>query len=701
MEPMIEQTPSAPPNTEVGREEKEYISRTDTSFEFDEEFLYAEKKIGLNQLINKLNNLNFKDLNVKIVFKHVKYGREIVREAYPQPCRDELLICRWADTFDFLRLTESYTFQYLHVPKGQQFLEVVPTVQSIDETQVVFRLPETCNEISSRKLQRHQCAGVTAYLTQNGATYEGRLIDSSPAQFRVSAKATPPQNFNWIEATVPVTILFTKANKTLYSAECRIVRQDRGLGTRHFTLEPTQRQIHRFPQREFRSSRHKLTPPPDVVFKHPFFGKTITLKVHDISGSGFSVFEEQSCAVLLPGLIIPTMDLVFGDGTTFRCMAQVVYCNPSSDGRVPMVQCGLTILDMAVKDHIRLLGLMHQTTDPRTYICNKVDMDALWDFFFDTGFIYPQKYETIKANKDRIKATQEKLYNQNPSVAVHFIYQQNGRILAHLGALRFFESSWLIHHHASLRSVHNRGGLVVLNQSGRFINESHRLYAMKMDYVMCYFRPDNKFPSHVFGGAARNISNPKICSVDNFAYFHYLKDDGEETMDLPENWLLDQVNDEDLRDLQTFYEDRSGGLMLHGLHLSPERMDCNGMLEAFREIGLKRERHLFSLRYHTKLCAVIMANVSAMGLNMSDLTNAISVIVVDPHPLTREICTTVIRRISLLYETDEIPVMLYPKQEASKMAIATEKCYSLWVYNTYNLDPYFRFLKRLLKFIQY
>ncbi|MDA8138073.1 MAG: hypothetical protein M0036_05400 [Desulfobacteraceae bacterium] len=703
MERKIEQATSEHPNVEVSQLEKQLLTKPEPAVEFDDDALYSEKKINRRQLINKLNNLNFKDLNVLVVFRHMKYDREMVRLAYPLPCHDEILSCQWADEFDFNQMVESYTFQYLHVPKGQQFLEVLPEVKSIDEKQIVFALPETCNEISSRKLQRHQCSGVTAHLIQNGAVFSGQLVDSSPSQFRVSVETTPPQNFSWIEADVPVTIIFAKENKNLYSAECRIARQDQGLKVRHFTLEPTHRQIHRFPAREFRSSRHKLTPPPDAVFEHPFFGKTVTLKVQDISGTGFSVFEEQSSAVLLPGLIIPKLDLVFGDGTIFRCLAQVVYCNPLGEGRVPMVRCGLTILDMAVKDHIRLLGLMHQTTDPSTYICNRVDIDALWDFFFDTGFIYPEKYEFIKANKAKIKATYEKLYNSNPSVAVHFIYQQNGRILAHAGILRLFESSWLLHHHAAVRSVSNRGGLTVLNQSGRFIHESHRLHTMKMDYVMCYFRPENKFPSHVFGGATRNINDPAICSVDTFAYFHHRvnKTNPPGNDHLPDHWELDKVTHEDLLNLQTFYEKRAGGLMLKGLHLSPERFDCSSMIEAYQDIGLKRERHLFALRYRAKLCAVVMANVSELGLNMSDLTNAVTFIAVDGNILTPEVYTTVIHHIAHLYETEEIPILLYPLQEASHIGINAEKSYALWVYDTHDIDPYFRYLKRLLKFIQY
>ena len=82
----------------------------------------------------------------------------------------------------------------------------------------------------------------------------------------------------------------------------------------HLILEPVKRQVHRFRPREFRSHRQKLAPSPDVAFNHPLFGTPTTLKIHDISGSGFSVEEQKHTAVLLPGMIIPSLDLIFSDG---------------------------------------------------------------------------------------------------------------------------------------------------------------------------------------------------------------------------------------------------------------------------------------------------------------------------------------------------------------------------------------------------
>ena len=695
------QNDPSPPATEVSRNEKDRITQ---SSEVEENPLVRPpvKQYSLKQLINKLNHLNFQDLHITAVFQHNKYPRSLSLLAFPMPCRNEKLRCRWVDPIDIEQIMGLYQFQCLYIPKEQQLLEVFPELKSISEKEAVFILPDTCKEVSVRKIHRYQCKNVSVYMFQNGALFFGSLMDYGSFQFRVVINKSKSQNYRWIDADSPVTIIFTKGNETLYSGDCKIIKHDHGKHRRQLNLEPVQRQIRRFEPRQFRSGRQKLSPSLDAMFPHPLFNKTFNLKIINISGSGFSVEEEDRFAVLLPGLIIANLRIGFSDGSSVKCTAQVVYSKHHRNSRTAgIIRSGLAIIDMPVEDHIKLLALLHQANDANAYLCNKVDMDALWDFFFETGFIYPQKYEFIKNNKDKIKATYEKLYHLSPNIASHFIYQDNGRITAHMAMIRFYDSSWLIHHHAAVSSANHRGGLMVLNQVSRFINDSHRLNSMKMDYVFCYYRPDNKFPNHVFGGTARNIRNPEICSVDNFAYFHFRSPQSGGDTELPGNWHLTPVTEEDLIDLETFYVNHSGGLMLRSLQLTPEQLDIDELASAYHDIGLKRDRKIFALNHRGKMCALVMINVADLGLNMSDLTNSVQIFVVNDQYITHEIIHTTISIVSKYLEIEDIPVLYYPRNAATKAGLDYEKSYCLWVYDTHkNLDHYFRFLKRLLKFIR-
>lgn len=421
------------------------------------------------------------------------------------------------------------------------------------------------------------------------------------------------------------------------------------------------------------------------------------LKVIDLSGSGFSVEEDRSNAVLLPGIIIPELELNFASNFSAKCKAQAVYRQIMGEKEGNnWVKCGMTILDMSIEDHSRLSALLHHAKDDHSYFCNRVDMDALWDFFFDSGFIYPQKYAFIEANKEKIKEVYKKLYTQNLKIARHFIYQDKDRILGHMAMVRFYNNSWLIHHHAADISDSRRAGVSVLDQIGRFINESHRISSNQMNFVFCYFRPENKFPNRVFGGVSENIKDPKGCSLDTFAYFHFRKTSNDEP-GLERPWDLMETQPEDFFELKNFYEFSSGGLMLDVMELDQDSAGIEDLLNVYQQLGFIREKHVFSLKMSDKLKAVFMVDISNIGLNLSDLTSSIKIVVVDSNELTKDILYLAISELSKKYDQEEIPILLYPVEYAENGHIPYEKLYNLWVLNLQYLDNYFRYLNRLFR----
>ncbi|MEJ2657127.1 MAG: hypothetical protein P8012_08005 [Desulfobacterales bacterium] len=660
------------------------------------ERLAKGKEIRKKYLINKLNYINFQDGVILVNFKHLKYNHTVSCPARPQPCLGEELKCHWIETDKIGHLLSSYKFQEIVVPNGKKILLVASGEVTVDESGIRLVLPETCWEVSPREMRRHSCKGVKVQLIQNSAPFYGVLVDFSTASFRVEITAKPPQTFQWIDPGIPVNLIFSDENKILYSGECRIIKQTGGHKTRSYVLEPSRYQIQRFKPKEFRSVRQKLVPSPTIIFKHPLIEKMINLKIIDLSGSGFSAEEDRSNAVLLPGMIIPELELNFANNFSIKCKVQVVYRQlMGEDKNSNWVKCGMAILDMSIEDHGRLSALLHQAKDDHSYICNRVNMDALWNFFFESGFIYPKKYVFLEANKDKIKAIYTKLYTQNQKIARHFVYQDKGQILGHLAMIRFYENTWLIHHHAADRSVSLKAGIAVLNQIGRFINDSHQFYSIRMNYAFCYFRPENRFPNRVFGGVFKNISDPKGCSLDTFAYFHCRKtpSNGPE---LERPWDLTNTSDEDLSELQNFYEFSSGGIMLDAMELNADE-GIDELSTEYHQLGLKREKHVLSLKRDGKLKAVIIINISDVGLNLADLTNNIKIIVVESRDLTKDILYLALSLLSKKFEQDEVPVLVYPVSYVENNSIPYEKSYHLWTLNMQYTDHYFKYLDELIK----
>lgn len=651
-------------------------------------------KVSKKHVINALNYVNFQDGVVYINFKHVKYDHIVSLQAKPQPCIENHLDCFWVEPAVLKQKLNSYKYLDFVLRDGQKIILIKADVEEISESLIRFKLPEIGYEYNYRKVKRNSCEGIQVDFIQNGAVFYGSLLDFSAISFCVKITAVPPQSFWLINPGNMVQIVLKKDQDILYSGKCNIIRQTHGQKTRSFVLRPDKNQMQRFKPKEFRSPRHKLNPLPNIIFNHPIIRKMISLEVEDISGSGISVEEYQEDSVLLMGLIIPELTIEFANNFTIKCKAQVVYRNDyKTDDDKPHIKCGIAFLEMDMQDQSRLASLLHKVTDKRSYVSNTVDLDALWKFFFKTGFIYPQKYTHIHANKLEFKEIYKRLYMQNSSIARHFIYQDKGEVQGHLSMLRFYESTWLIHHHAASRSGCNKAGLIVLNQLGRYVNDFHSLYSTHMNYACCYFRPDNKFPQRVFGGVTEYIDDQRGASIDPFAYFHYQKN--LNGMKITEPWILARTLPEDLLELEGFYACKSRGLMLDALDLKLDMINNNNLKEEYHGLGFKRERHFFSLKKDGALKAVMMLNVSDIGLNMSDLTNCIHVIVLDPDDFPYETLYSSLHMLSEYYEQDEIPTLLYPVSYAVDQCIPYDKTYNLWVLNLEYLDPYFRYIETL------
>lgn len=655
-----------------------------------------KKQVSKKYLINILNYTNFQDETLLVNFKHSKYDSIISLQAKPQPSIGDTLDCLWIEKTELDKKLKSYEFLHFILDDGQKLILVKPVLKGMSEEKISFILPETCYEVSSRKVKRHSCKGIQVEFIQKGAIFYGSLLDFSAISFRVEVSTVPPQSFQWVNPESPIMVIFKKEKEIFYTGDCKIIRQTLGQKTRTFVLEPKDNQICRFKSKEIRGPRHTLSPLPNIIFRHPITGKIINLVVEDISGSGFSVEEYYDHSVLLPGMIIPELFIEFANDFKIKCKTQVIYRNVYFKEEKMYVKCGIAILDMDIQDQVRLSSLLHMVTNKKSYVCNQVDLDALWKFLFETGFVYPEKYATIYTDKEKFKETYEKLYIHNPNIARHFIYQDKGTIHGHISMVRFYENTWLFQHHAATRSDIDKAGLVVLNQIARYVNDFYCLYVTHMNYVICYFSQNNRFPNRLFGGFTRELNDPKGSSLDAFAYFQLSRD--IEEWYFSRSWVLSKIQTKDLLELKSFYESQSGGLMPHALDLEPDMIDCDDLSKEYQKIGFKRERYLFSLRKDDVLKAVIMVNVSDTGLNMSNLTNCIHVIVLDSADLPYIALYSNLFELFKYYEQDKISILLYPVSYAESQSISYTKIYNLWVLNIpHSGDLYLKYMESLLK----
>jgi hypothetical protein len=656
----------------------------------------ATRSISRDTLTNRLNYLHFQTAPLTAVLLHRRNRRSLRLGAEIVALEDDRLSCCWRESLTEPLQRGDFELHHLEIPQGHHILQVEPDQVELDDSGFCCSLPETCRQLTSRRIRRHDCTAIEVSVIQNGAAFNGTLIDYSAAAFRLELTAQPPQTFHWLNDAEPLTVLFAKDGQTLLSVPGKLQRSQGQRQTHSVVIAATAAPLRRFPPKQHRGRRLSLSPAPEAVFTHPITGNLVHLDVVDLSGAGMALTEPAQEALLLPGMIIDDLELRLADSFSLPCKAQVVYCLSQGDDDEEPLRCGLAILDMAVPDHTRLMALLHRAEHRSKGICPKIDLDQLWEFFFSSGFIYPQKYQSLKGYRDSFKETFARLYDTAPKIARHFTCQEKGRIVGHLAMLRQFSNAWLIQHHAADRTHSRTAGLEVLQLVGEAVNEAQALYSSHMDYVMCFFRPENRFPQRVFGGVASHYDDPQSCSVDTFDYFHYRKE-YELAWRKGSEWALQAITQEDLLDLDAFYQGRSGGLMLQAMDLAPQAETDAELNDSYAEAGFQRARTLYALQRSGVTVAVLMALRTEAGLNLSSLTDAITVIVLDNKALPREAFLTALATLAATYPHDQVPVLSYPHGYADSQSIEVEKQYNLWTLDCRRLDPYFDFCANYFK----
>ena len=659
----------------------------------------AEKKtLRRKYLINKLNYLNFSGQSLDAVFRHTLHDLQLRVAVLPQPCSGKALDCVWENPEE--TPPAEYRLEYFSFLEEGQEISFDPVTVNIGDSGITAELPGTANYTSaSRPIRYTPAAGMDSKIQQNGFRFTVALLDYSYDDFHIRIAPEEEHRSQLINPEIPLWLNNERDGELVYSVECRILSSGRYSGDRDLHLVPVAGNIPRFPAKEYRSSRHRIELAPVVEFIHPISGVPSNFKVIDLSGTGFSVNEPVHDSRLLPGLIVEKAEMVFSDRKRISFDMQIISRNVSDNQEY--VSCGVALVDISPEDHLAILGLLHQDMHEDAFLNSNLDIDALWRFFFDSGFIYPEKYQHFHSDRAHLRSTYEKLYNSNSNVARHFVVQKDNSIYGHLSMVRFYEKTWLIHHHASALSGGKKAGLQVLQQVGSYVNESYRFEGMNLRFLMCYFRPENRFPNKVFGGLRPFVENPQECSVDAMALLHLGSAESRGTL-LP-MISLDEMNRDDFLLLDAFYADHSGGMMLEAMGLPPYGVSGRGngsLQDAYRTLGIERSMSVRAVRKNGRLIAVMILNQADPGINLSELTNSITFLVIDRENLSAETVQQLYHQVADIFSIKSVPVLMYPRSAADTIGISVDRDYHLWIMRMTITDKYFRHLNGFIRNIE-
>ena len=278
-----------------------------------------------------------------------------------------------------------------------------------------------------------------------------------------------------------------------------------------------------------------------------------------------------------------------------------------------------------------------------------------------------------------------------------FVYVENGEIYGHVSTLRIYRYAWLDHHHAAISK--GRSGLRVLRQLSDFHSDAYVLNPWQMRYTVGIWRPDNEFPAKIFGKLATNLNKPELCSLDTFAYLQTTLDTCKNWDDLQGPWEVAKANRQDLYEFEAFYQKNSGGLLSEAFDLTAKAFDDRSLAEEYARCGLRRERHLYAVRYGVDLKALIEVQESDTGLNLSELTSAVYIYILDHHMVTPRILEFIQCMVAVKHQQEKMIVMLYPSTYTEHYQMDISKKYTVWILklDSDGLAAYMKHLSRWCK----
>jgi len=656
-----------------------------------QELLSAEdtdKSLDLKKLINKLNYINFIDGCVSLLLSHCHNDTQIMVKAFPQPCVKDELISR-LDPADAgaLRNLQDYELSYLMIDDG--LTAILAQVQILDLEGDVLRtsLPEISKVITLRKMKRFPCRDINCRIIQGDFHASGQLIDFSAGGLGVALAGN--RAIKGLDETKPALLNVYQKGHQIYSSLCQCIRNGMDSPDHKVIFAPLQNQIALFPKREIRTSRQQVGPSFSAIFHHPFFKGYIERDIFDISPSGFSIKDSMEDDVLLSGMFIPEVTIIYAGIVKMKCSTQVVY--RQDDPKTNVIKYGLAIADMDIESFTHLSQILGISNDRYARISTEVEMDTLWEFFFDAGFIYGEKYENIQSYKNNFKELYRKLYQDNPDIARHILYKKNGKIYGHIAMIHAYEPCWLMHHFAARRMNNRLPGMAVLRHVIQYMQSYQRLRSSGMDYFMTYYRPKNDIIERIFGNFARHLNDRKKSSVDVFSYMLFQKHESPGT--LPEGWVVRESTLRDISKLKDYYEATSGGLLLSALGLE---LPAEHLKHSFAKAGFIRDYQTFCLCYQGKHAAFFILNRSDIKLNLSDLINGIKMFVLEPDILPWAVLDAAIHCLGESYLETSIPLLVFPSQFLTLHNIAIEKEYALWIMHACAGDDWLAFMNRMI-----
>jgi len=361
-----------------------------------------------------------------------------------------------------------------------------------------------------------------------------------------------------------------------------------------------------------------------VQFYHPFFSEhLLTYSIVDLSNSGFSFAMGEQEPPMPQGLVVRNASVQLPRKQRLEVSFVVSYVQdlePSLEQAGFVQRIGVRLIDVTSEVLKEVTNFIQKENSEFLTDANSDDYYRLWEFYFETSFIYGSKRKQIQPFSDKVFDTDKKLMQSNTPLVKKVLYKQDGEIKGHLATIKIFDDTLIIQHLNASKTAGASAGQSVIRAMTTYFLDHYANQQAANRYVCAYYRPENLYPDLVFGKTAVLVNDPHICWTRNYRFCL----PSPQPVSVKQNIICTDATDIDLRDLEVLLIERDEILLMRVEGLYRESMQALKVSKEFEKIGLYRYRKVFVARDSvSQSVAYAICNYTSPGVNFSELTNSV------------------------------------------------------------------------------
>ena len=423
-----------------------------------------------------------------------------------------------------------------------------------------------------------------------------------------------------------------------------------------------------------------------IEFYHPFAGAKITAQLVDLSNSGLSILVPTDKYALVPGLILADASLQLPLRPRLSVTLKVRGINEQ-----PQEESGTTYrVSMAFDNPTMALtrevsAFVQQSVSNNLYDARPEDDHDLWEFYFETGFIYESKRRQLQGYSEVVRRTQQKLLNSETPLLKKIVYKENGKILGNGTAIKIYENTLMLQHLNAIKTHSGNAAKAIIKGMTTYFLDRYINLRNDNRFVCTYYRPENLFPALVFGETKNLIANDTICWQQDYNFC--VRQSKLSVYEHNSSITSREATESDFANLELLLIKSKKYNLMRVEGLVRESFTSMAVFDEYASIGLYHYRRVFvSQDAGTNACCYAVCTYSSPGLNLSELTNSVKIyfstnLRTEQIALMNEVIQPVVDSYAQTDMRD--PVLLLDKELPAPNGFKIEKIYTWWVMDLY------------------